>query len=269
MRRKLVIMAEYWALQTLVVYLGCAYLFRNAEKVDPEKHIAWPHVSWSEWVETMMAGDYLLWTAGATGAMVLVQAAFLWPVRKPTTKEVAGPSVFISLAAAGLMVAGLATAAVTAACQFLDNYSSWKVMRGAEVVGLGVLGMSWVGSTFLIMAFCKRGTRETTLQRLASRLLLGTIVEIAAIIPLDALVRKRESCYCWAGTYFALLACGGVGLVVLGPAVFLPLVIRRRKRWYAGRCEACGYDMSANLRAERCPECGVGWKPEARASALG
>ena len=29
-------------------------------------------------------------------------------------------------------------------------------------------------------------------------------------------------------------------MLVLGPAVFLPVVAKRRKRWYDGKCDACG-----------------------------
>jgi rubrerythrin len=52
-----------------------------------------------------------------------------------------------------------------------------------------------------------------------------------------------------------------VGIVALGPAVLLPILSRRRKRWYAGRCDACGYDMTGTPSADRCPECGAGWRP--------
>jgi len=48
--------------------------------------------------------------------------------------------------------------------------------------------------------------------------------------------------------------------VLLGPAVLLPALGRRRKRYYQSNCPVCGYDMSGNAAAERCPECGSGWK---------
>ncbi len=127
------------------------------------------------------------------------------------------------------------------------------------IIGIAA-AISWCVATPLLIAFCKGGKREDLLHRLAGALFVGTIVEVAAIIPLDVLVRRKESCYCWAGTYIALLVAGGVGLVFLGPMILLPVLMRRRKRWYEGRCELCGYDMSATLKAERCPECGTGWK---------
>jgi hypothetical protein len=263
LRRKLAIAGVYWLAQATLVYVVCAVLWRSTEYVDPDKGRMWGWPTWGEVSQTLVASDYVMVVLACTGIMALVQGAFLWPVRKPTTKDASGVSVFVSLAAAGLLVAVLAAAAVIAAAQFVESYTDWNVMGPAEFVVVGTLGVSWIVSTFMLVTFCQGGPRERVVQRLASRLLLGTVVEIAAIIPLDVLVRKRESCYCWAGTYFALLACGAVGLIVLGPAVVLPLVIRRRKRWYAGRCDACGYDMSRMMSAERCPECGAGWEATA------
>jgi hypothetical protein len=57
------------------------------------------------------------------------------------------------------------------------------------------------------------------------------------------------------------------GGLLSGPALFVGLslgrrwlpVLRRRRRRRAGRCERCGYDVSATPR--RCPECGWAVKP--------
>ena len=96
--------------------------------------------------------------------------------------------------------------------------------------------------------------------RVAAGIFLGTIIEAAAIIPLDALVRRREECVCQSGTYFGLVLCIAVGMVSFGPAIFLPLITQHRKRWYGKYCDVCNYDMRGNMGAERCPECGSGWK---------
>ena len=58
----------------------------------------------------------------------------------------------------------------------------------------------------------------------------------------------------------AMTICGTLGLFALGPAILIPVFARRRKRWRTGRCEVCGYDLSASRGADRCPECGTGWK---------
>lgn len=190
-----------------------------------------------------------------------LQLLFLLPVRRPGVGA-GGIPVLISLAVGGLLVAALALAAVLAIAQVVDLYIDTDFDCCAWLL-LGVTAGAWVISTPLLIAFCRRGRRERLLQRVSAGLFLGTLIEAAAIIPLDVLVRQREDCICATGTYMALAICGSVGLFVLGPAIFLPLVARRRRRWYAHHCEVCGYDMSGKLDADRCPECGAGWRREA------
>jgi hypothetical protein len=125
---------------------------------------------------------------------------------------------------------------------------------------LAIVLVAWGAGTPLLLAFMKRGPRETQLSRLASLLLIGTVAEAAATIPLDAMVRKRSSCHCGEGTFWTLVICGAVGFWALGPAVFLLPLGRRRKRHAQGRCEACGYDLRGTPGTERCPECGAGWR---------
>ena len=120
--------------------------------------------------------------------------------------------------------------------------------------------IAWAVATPLLVVFLSRGKRETRLGRLASLLFMGTVVEAAAIVPLDVMMRRKTDCYCDTGTFYALSACGTVGLFALGPAILLPILAKRRKRWYLGHCDVCGYDMSATPRAARCSECGAGWR---------
>ena len=95
-------------------------------------------------------------------------------------------------------------------------------------------------------------------------LFLGTIVEAAAVIPLDIMIRRKTSCYCAEWTFFSLTALWSVGLLVLGPAVCLLPFGRRRKRINQGRCPACGYDRHGLDDETRCPECGAGWRDDTR-----
>ncbi|MCL4221997.1 MAG: hypothetical protein KJZ65_11590 [Phycisphaerales bacterium] len=129
------------------------------------------------------------------------------------------------------------------------------------VIGGGPLVLGWAVSTPLLLAFIRGRDTETALKRLASLIFLGTCVEILAIIPMDVFTRRKSSCYCSEGTYWALIALVPLGFVALGPMIFLVAASKRRKRYAAGCCEICGYDMRGHLKAERCPECGVGWKP--------
>lgn len=262
---KVRLVALWWLAQSVVAWIVGAAWWVLAGNADPDEAM-WGNLTWDEFLRTLIDADYLLWTGGVCVAMALFQSFFLWPVRRPSRRDRSGVPIWTSLLAAGFALACLATGAVLSVIQFLYNYApdDWPVANGMETGWfVTVVATSWLIGGLLIAAFCRPGaSRETFLARLASRLFLGTIIEAAAIIPLDVLVRKRENCYCWAGTYIALVICGALGLALFGPVIVLPVLVRRRKRWYAGHCDACGYDMSAALASDRCPECGAGWRPE-------
>jgi MFS family permease len=205
-------------------------------------------------------GDWFGWFSpfGFTVVVLLLQAMFLAPIRKPAVST-RGLPILLSLTMGGAMIAILAMAMAFAVGHFGEVYGWWD-FSGSPTVLIGVFLGIWLAATPVLYAFCRRGRREQILQRVSSFIFLGTIVEAAAIIPLDALVRRKEECYCGTGTFLALAMCGSVGFFVFGPAVFLPLVMRHRKRWYGRRCDACGYDMTGLAGAKACPECGAGWK---------
>lgn len=163
-------------------------------------------------------------------------------------------------------IAALCSATLLGGLGFI-GCSVWSVAHGNDpsdevwgVVMTAVLVM-WAFATPLIGAFLRKEPGESRVRLVAKRLFIGSVVEAVSLIPLDVMVRRKSNCYCREGTFFALLICATVGLVALGPMVFLLPLGRRRRRLEAGRCPLCGYDMSATPRAERCPECGAGWKP--------
>ena len=178
-----------------------------------------------------------------------------WRVRRGTPVWI---SVLIAGFISGAMVLALLGAVLSLLGRDLDGFSGffwWTVVL--------VVALSWAVFTPLLLAFVNHRPRERALSRIASVLFLGTIVEAAAIIPLDVMVRRRTSCYCGEGTFYALTALWSVGLLILGPAVYLLPLGRRRRRLDQGRCEVCGYDMRGLPDHGRCPECGAGWRGEA------
>lgn len=204
--------------------------------------------------------DFILFGGMAAGTVVLTPI-LMWRCRRSTP-------LWLSLMIAGLAICAMIVALVAAVLegyeQFIGPDLSENVVRWAVFVP--VLA-GWPVSTLLLIAFVRRGPRESRLSRIASMIFLGTAVETAAVIPLDVLVRKRSTCYCGEGTFWALMLLGSAGLFALGPAIYLLPFGRRRKRWLQGRCEVCGYDMKATPGARRCPECGSGWRGGAREGA--
>lgn len=187
-----------------------------------------------------------------------LQALFVLPIRRPARSSQSA-SLYVSIAIAGCLIALLVAAAILAVAQVV--HAEEDVFEHFDpTMSVATLAVSWAVATPLLLAFVAKGPREAVLRRLSARIFIGTIIEAAAIIPLDVLVRRRNDCMCAAGTYIALIVCAAVGLFVLGPAVFLPLIARHRRRWHAGRCEVCNYDMSGCKDADRCPECGAGWR---------
>ncbi len=183
----------------------------------------------------------------------IVTFAFLWPRRGNGVPVLL--SVSIAAMAAAMLVAALLGAATSAIDLILGRQTDITT-----IVMLSGGAIAWVAFTPLLLAFCRRQRPESALAKLAARLFLGTIIEAAAIIPLDVMVRKKFDCYCGQGTFWALTFCWGVGALALGPAVFLLPLSGRRRRWMHGLCDVCDYDMSGCMDAERCPECGAGWK---------
>jgi hypothetical protein len=246
LRRRWHFITIYWSIQVVAAYF-MAIVF-----------------SWVFLSDALSGVAFWLAPFGVTALILGLQAIFLVPIRRPVVSTRGWP-IMMSVVIGGLLIALLVVALGLAVGHVLDVYDLLDVGSPGLVL-LGVLAAAWAVSTPLLVAFCRRGRREQILQRIAAGIFIGTIVEAMAIIPLDVLVRRREDCICATGTFIGLAICGSVGLFVFGPAIFLPLVLRHRKRWYGRRCSVCGYDMTGLGAVDRCPECGGGWKEQERLS---
>lgn len=221
-----------------------------------------PPSSFFEWRLHLTNGDWIGYLV-CMAALTLLQAIFLFPVRRPSPVG-RGGSLKVSLAIAALLSVLLAAALVGL---LVDMVTLLEIelpsVPGAEWWVCGAVITAWIPTTLMLWSFVRRDQRETVLARVSSRLFLGTIVEAAASVPIAVMIRRKTDCYCGTGSFLALVVCAGVGLFSLGPAIFLPMLAKRRQRWYGGRCGSCGYDMRGCPDAQRCPECGVGWAPQA------
>lgn len=218
---------------------------------------------WDEAASYLFQREAILFALIVGASLAALQFLFLFPVRKPGLKRT-GRSVWITLGLAAfagiaLLIALVATGIEVALTLLnMPELVEWRIVFWGLVI---MQGVGWVVATPLLVTFTRRERQETTLARLSAMLFTGTIVEVVAIVPLDVMVRRKNECYCAAGTFWALAICGGVGAFTLGPAIYLAILCKRRKRWHGDHCEVCAYDMTGTPNADKCPECGTGWRP--------
>ncbi len=281
---KWLLLTGFWLAQGAVLYLGQAFMYLSQADlgVDIEENDVFSKMirdgffgqlpPQSEYTDLLTNSEFVIPMLGAITVLTIAQMIFILPVRQPGRVASHGRSVRKSLAIAGGVIGILFFASFMGISGFLEDVHDIDIepdfildLPGAPYTAIAIIiGFAWLVATPMLIKFAKPGRKEDVLARLSKKLFVGTIIEIALLIPLDVMVRRKTSCYCWAGTYWALTICGFVGVFALGPAVFLPILSKRRKTWYDGHCGVCGYDMIGMLDAPRCPECGIGWKAETK-----
>jgi hypothetical protein len=202
------------------------------------------------------------WPLGQWPWLLIVPAAITGPIGAAVVarRYREGTPVLLSVTIAACSAASLIGGSVLAACSVIDLFDDDFNANRFVVAALGAILLGWPAGTILMLGYCRRLRTETALGLLASRVFIGTAVEAGAIIPLDIMVRRKSNCYCGEGTLWALTICWGAGTLLLGPAIWLVPLARRRRRWHGGHCPVCDYDMRGHMTAERCPECGAGWR---------
>lgn len=117
---------------------------------------------------------------------------------------------------------------------------------------------SWLLWTGVLFVFTRRLWADTVVGRLAMLLLGGTVVELLVVVPIDAMVRRRTSCTCATGSFWALCFSAVGHLWLTGPGVLLVLTSRRRRLARATHCSSCG-NAKGPSPGRKCPECGYAW----------
>lgn len=175
-------------------------------------------------------------------ALVGTQALFL--VGAPHLRRPRGRprrAMWVSLAvggaAAALLTVGLVFTLLNAldwwrpAAQYVGSSEATGGPGPLVLVGAPVLltWAAWVGVFGLVFAgegyAWFRGFR-----RLYATLVAGTFLELLVTIPVDAQVRKRTSCWCDEGTFFALIIGGSMAVWTFGPGIALLFLTRRLQR---------------------------------------
>ncbi|MCX5690642.1 MAG: hypothetical protein NTV94_12825 [Planctomycetota bacterium] len=179
-------------------------------------------------------------------------------------------SVIIAAFIAAALVGGLVGIAVDALNLLMQTMFAQPPEIEEDFIflaGLGAIALSWIVFTPIMLAFKGSHEPDTFISKLASRLFIGTVIEVVATIPIDIMVRRRSSCHCSDGSFWALIIGLSAGFIVLGPVVVLLPLGRRFQRRSLGRCRACGFDMRGCLGAPVCPECGTAWAYQGPAAA--
>ena len=197
------------------------------------------------------------WTGFGVGLLALPLVVYRFRRGVPVALSIVLAAFLAGIVVASILV-GFVAALNLAVGDKIDDHAF-----ALSLATLATLLLSWSVATPLLLRFSRATHPEYFLSRLANTLFLGTLIEAAAIIPFDVMIRKKSNCYCTEGTFFALTALWSVGFLILGPAVYLLPLGRRRKRLMNGRCPVCGYDLRSSPNAPACPECGTGWRDAA------
>lgn len=252
----------WWLIQGIFIWIGTSIFSWQTVSVDGPSDFPLGLRQFDTLLQQPFRQDVVLSTLILSASIALLQFVIMLPVRKPEMRE-GGRSLILTLALAAGMIAALLVAAGFAITSLgeilLKERMHYSLARWSTITGAAI---AWAASGYAIWVWVRHAKRPThdTISTLAERLFKGTVIEIVAILPIDYMVRRKTDCYCGEGTFWSLIVAGVVGTIALGPMVWLPLVAKRRKEWYGGHCRACGYDMTATLQAERCPECGTGWR---------
>jgi hypothetical protein len=203
----------------------------------------------------------------STAGLVGLRSGFWFHSLSATSQHNLTAMIIICAACAAALVS-VAVLALFAACVRSPSAESYlnqgrslvTVWHSTLFAALALFVVSWIVWGVLLHRYKSGKHPAEFVSKVAAKLFVGTVIEAAAIVPLDVYVRRKSDCYCNEGTFWALLTCWTVGLIMFGPMVFILPLGRRARRLWNGRCRACGYDLSATTHLPRCPECGAGWR---------
>jgi hypothetical protein len=199
--------------------------------------------------------------------LAVVQFLFLLPIARPTVKQGRGTAfpLWLGGAVAGLFVAAIVCSAVMLLGEAfwaakLEDTSHDDFISVMQIIAIVTMLVSWGAGTPLLVGFMRKRARESVLGRLSAMLLLGSVVEVIAAIPISSLVEKRKSCFSETFTALSMFISMAVFGILFGPACLLAIFLRRSRAASRGRCAACGHDLRGLPTRDRCPACGAGWK---------
>ena len=203
---------------------------------------------------------------GIAAAIAGTQVAFVAPLVGRPSLSAGGhslrASVIVAIVMAMFLTAGLLFALVQGALLAVvdaGRSTSWDhlALIGGPAIVATVLVLGWIvaGACWCVVLWSSGSSRDPNgLQRFVRWILAGTAVELALSIPLYALARRNESCYCSLPTFWSILVGTTALFWLCGPWAVLFLTRRFRRDWSRGSCPASGYPRRTG--ATVCSECG-------------
>lgn len=163
-----------------------------------------------------------------SGQVLLLVGAPHWRWPRPRRRG----AVWVSIVA-GSLIAALLSAGILLSLMSLLEIVGVIGKDAHDSLGgflfFAAIGVPWL-FWLVLFGFVWVGEWLTLFRRMYRFLVAGTFLELAITIPIDVQVRKRTSCYCGEGTFFALI----VGLTAIfwtfGPGIVLLFLTRRMQR---------------------------------------
>ncbi len=198
---------------------------------------------------------------GQLPIVMVLQWWLLLAVLSPRPLRSPAWSVWLSAAVAGMLAGFAVHASVLLLVSVEALLGNERSAADHAIMAVLLAGAAWAAFAFVFARFMRARSAEKVLAGALPSLLLVVVVALAIALPLDWATRRHGLARTPPEfSSDAIRSCVLPGLVLVGPVMALPWLLRRRKRYFLWRCETCGYDMSGTMDAARCPECGAAWK---------
>ena len=187
------IVFAYWTLLFIAAYAVIAAWWAMSGEVDGPSGDSMGLGGLANIGDVISYLPFNIFMAVCMGAFILLQAMLVMPMRYPARAE-RGASVWLAILSAALLAAGLVVGFIAALLGVLGEYGVIDSIPIDSWWGLaGVVAIHWALMVPLMAAFVRRRDHEGVTRKLSMLIFVGSIVDVAAMIPLDVMIRRKTS----------------------------------------------------------------------------